>query len=56
MKCAGITRKNSLLPPFKANTCIGKVKKGKDGMYISLNYGVLWTWKKLRSTRHMPKT
>jgi len=49
MMCKRITRKNSNLPPFKADTCPGKVKKGKNGQYISsdTNNGV-WVWKRIK--------
>jgi len=47
MKCQSSSRKNSKLPPFKANTCPNKIKKGKDGMYISChNINGIWFWKK----------
>jgi len=47
MKCQRATRKNSKLPPFKANTCPNKIKKGKDGMYISKDSSNgIWVWKK----------
>jgi len=36
MKCERITRKNSNYPPFNANTCPGKLRKGKNGMYLSV--------------------
>jgi hypothetical protein len=49
MNCKRTTRKNSNLPLFKADTCPGKVKKGKNGLYISFesNNGV-WIWKKIK--------
>ena len=36
MKCERVTRKNSSYPPFNANTCPGKLRKGKNGMYLSV--------------------
>jgi len=49
MKCQRATRKNSKLPPFKANTCQNKKKKGKDGMYISKDSSNgVWVWKKIK--------
>ena len=48
MKCQRTTRTNSKLPPFKATTCPAKVKKGKDGMYISTeSKSGVWLWKKI---------
>jgi|LakMenEpi03Aug12_release.lakeMendotaPanAssembly.Ray.scaffolds.fasta_scaffold3003654_1 hypothetical protein len=48
MKCEKTTRKNSNLPPFKANKCAGKLKKGRDGMYKSSeNNNGIWIWKKI---------
>ena len=48
MKCEKATRKNSNLPPFKANKCPGKLKKGRDGMYKSSeNNNGIWIWKKI---------
>ena len=48
MKCTSTTRKNSQLPPFKANTCPCKRKKGKDGMYVSTETSNgIWVWKKI---------
>jgi hypothetical protein len=48
MKCQGSTRKSGKLPPFKAHSCIGKIKQGKDGKYTpyETKNGV-WTWKKI---------
>ena len=49
MKCERITRKkSSLLPPFKATSCVCMIKKGKDGMYESIEKrnGVI-VWKKI---------
>jgi len=36
-------------PPFLANTCPGKTKKGKDGMYIATeSKNGVWIWKPMR--------
>jgi len=50
MKCQRITRKNSKLPPFKADTCFDTVKKGKDGLYKSTESGNgIYIWKKINA-------
>ena len=51
MKCQRTTRKNGNLPPYKANTCPYKVKKGKDGKYVSTeSTNGVWVWKKTISS------
>jgi hypothetical protein len=43
-----MTRKNSNLPPFKANTCPYMMKRGKDGMYVSQdNEKGIMIWRKI---------
>ena len=48
MKCKrNFTVKNSKIPPFSANSCAGKKKRGKDGWYISSERADgVWIWKK----------
>ena len=47
MKCERVTRKNSKFPPFNSNTCPGKLRKGADGMYISVeSKNGIYKWKK----------
>ena len=48
MKCQRTTRKNSRLPPYNASKCPYKVKKGRDGMYMSTeSANGVWKWKKV---------
>jgi len=52
MKCRGITRKNSNLPPFMVDTCAGQKKKGKDGLYEATERanGVFF-WKQVKDAK-----
>jgi len=52
MKCRTVTRKNSKLPPFKADTRLGKTKKGDDEMYrLDESANGVWVWKKIGHNR-----
>lgn len=48
MKCQRTSRTNGKVPAFKAYSCIGMKKMGKDGMYTprESSNGV-WAWKKI---------
>lgn len=46
--CQRTSRSKGKLPAFKAYSCIGMKKKGKDGMYTPHeNNNGMWVWKKL---------
>jgi len=48
MKCQSTSRSKSKLPPFKAYSCIGMKKMGKDGFYTPHeNNNGMWVWKKI---------
>ena len=48
MKCQNTSRSKSKLPPFKAYSCIGMKKMGKDGFYTPHeNNNGMWVWKKI---------
>lgn len=48
MICQSTSRSKSKLPAFKAYSCIGMKKKGKDGLYTPHeNNNGIWVWKKI---------
>ena len=48
MKCQSTSNSNSKLPAFKAYSCIGMKKMGKDGFYTPHeNNNGMWVWKKI---------
>jgi hypothetical protein len=48
MKCQSTSNSNSKLPAFKAYSCIGMNKRGKDGMYTPHETkNGMWVWKKI---------
>jgi len=47
MKCQKRkTKSRNKLPPFRAETCVGKIKRGKDGWYTPRETkNGMWVWR-----------